>query len=159
VSLLVQPAPLLASAATALLLRSQCSPPPPPCAAAGAVQAVAARRCKIWHHGHKNFGTSPPRRASAAMAQVEFSFFRYERAFVAFLFFWVFWSFAPPLAPLPVADADGVLARFDDTTVVGGVPRPFFFGLATAPAHVEDEARAPAASRAVSRQRCRQCVL
>jgi hypothetical protein len=72
---------------------------------------------------------------------VEFSFFRYERAVVVFLCFWLFWSWAPPLAPLPVADADGVLARFEDSTEVGGVARPFFFGLATAPAHVEDQAR------------------
>jgi hypothetical protein len=110
--------------------------------------------------GHKRWlfaGTSRRAAPSRAMAQVEFSFFRYERAFVAFLFFWVFWSFAPPLAPLPVADVDGVLARFDDTTVVGGVPRPFFFGLATAPAHVEDQARTPASSRVAAYGRSNAC--
>ncbi len=79
---------------------------------------------------------------------VDFSFFSYERPVVAFLFFWLFWSYAPPLAPLPVADSAGVLARFDNATELGGVARPFFFGLATAAAHVEDQARRPAAPRA-----------
>ena len=74
---------------------------------------------------------------------VEFSFYRFERPLVAFCFFFLFWTYAPPPVPLLVPDEHGVLARFDDTTEVAGVARPFFFGLATAPAHVEDQARAP----------------
>ena len=76
---------------------------------------------------------------------VEFSFYRFERPLVAFCFFFLFWAYAPPPAPLLVPDEHGVLARFDGTTEVAGVARPFFFGLATAPAHVEDKARGPAA--------------
>ena len=80
---------------------------------------------------------------------VDFSFYRFERPFVVFCFFYLFWAYAPPPAPLPVADEHGVLARFEDTTEVAGVARPFFFGLATAPAHVEDKARTSAAPAAL----------
>jgi hypothetical protein len=76
---------------------------------------------------------------------VDFFFYRFERPLVAFCFFYLFWAFSPPPAPLPVADQHGVLARFEDSTQIGGVARPFFFGLATAPAHVEDKARWPVA--------------
>ncbi len=72
---------------------------------------------------------------------VEFSFYRFERAFVAFCVFWVFYSYAPGPVTRPTPDAAGVLASFTDTTPIAGVERPFFFGLATAAAHVEDEAR------------------
>jgi hypothetical protein len=75
------------------------------------------------------------------MATVEFSFFRFERTFVACLVFWLFYSYGPGPVLRPTADADGVLARFQDTTSIGGIERPFFFGLATAAAHVEDEVR------------------
>jgi len=72
---------------------------------------------------------------------LDFSFFRFERSFVVFLVFWVFYAYGPAAVTRPVANASGVLASFQDTTPIAGVERPFFFGLATAAAHVEDEAR------------------
>lgn len=68
---------------------------------------------------------------------VELRFYRLELVVVSFLVFWVFWSYGPasPARPTPV---DGVLARFDGSISIAGRPTPFFFGLATAPAHVED---------------------
>jgi hypothetical protein len=72
---------------------------------------------------------------------VEFSFFKFERTLVACLVAWLFIAYAPGPVLRPTADADGVLARFQDTVSIAGVERPFFFGLATAAAHVEDEAR------------------
>lgn len=70
---------------------------------------------------------------------VEFSFFRFERTLVGLLVFWLFYAYAPGPVLRPEPDASGVLARFQDKTVIAGIERPFFFGLATAAAHVEDE--------------------
>jgi len=97
----------------------------------------------------QQLSTSPnrgarPGRVPIAGSMVEFSFYRFERPLVAFCFFFLFWAYAPPPAPLLVPDEHGVLARFDGTVEVAGVARPFFFGLATAPAHVEDKACARA---------------
>ena len=71
---------------------------------------------------------------------VELRFYRLELLVVAFLVFWVFWSYGPNSPARPVA-VDGVLARFNGSISIAGRPTPFFFGLATAPAHVEDKAR------------------
>jgi hypothetical protein len=76
-----------------------------------------------------------------ARRQVEFSFFRFELSAVALMVLWLFYAYAPGPVLRPEADASGVLARFQDKVVIAGIERPFFFGLATAAAHVEDEVR------------------
>jgi hypothetical protein len=78
----------------------------------------------------------------------DFSFFRYEISVVCLLVVYVFYAYAPGPVLRPTADVDGVLASFTDSTVIAGVERPFFFGLATAAAHVEDQARARRGGRA-----------
>lgn len=51
---------------------------------------------------------------------------------------WTLWGYAPPGVERPAPDGDGFAARFAAPTRVKGADVPFFFGLATAPAHVED---------------------
>lgn len=70
---------------------------------------------------------------------MKLSFIRYEKSAVAALVLWLLWFFGPPPVTRPVASPDGVLASFLHNTRIRGRDVPFFFGLATAPAHVEDD--------------------
>ena len=72
---------------------------------------------------------------------VSFSFFTGERTFAAFLVFLAIYLYGPGPVPELYPDQAGVLVNFSAPVTIAGITRPFFFGLATAPAHVEDEAR------------------
>lgn len=74
-----------------------------------------------------------------ATRKAEYSFYSYERTAAFLVFLYALYIYGPPHAPPVIADAQGVLANFTDGVEIAGVKQPFFFGLATAAAHVEDK--------------------
>lgn len=73
---------------------------------------------------------------------VEWSFYSYERTIVFLLFCYALYAYGPNRVPKLLQNERGVLVNFTEPEVkIGGIPQPFFFGLATAPAHVEDQVR------------------
>ena len=78
---------------------------------------------------------------------VDFSFFSYERSFIFGLFLFALFLYGPSPVPELYPNPQGVLVNFSDPVEIAGISQPFFFGLATASAHVEDQAGYPAATR------------
>ena len=70
---------------------------------------------------------------------VDFSFFTGERTFAIGLFLLALYLYGPSPVPEVYPDAHGALVNFSVPVAIAGSVVPFFFGLATAPAHVEDE--------------------
>lgn len=79
-----------------------------------------------------------------ARGTVEWSFYSWERPFVFLAFCYALYAYGPSNVPPLWQNEHGVLANFTEPDVkIAGVAHPFFFGLATAPAHVEDQVRWP----------------
>lgn len=117
-------------------------PPVPACCCAGVLAATAARnRFQLWGPVYAVRRTHTRGAPTMTRGRAEYSFYSYERTAVVLAVCYALYIYGPPPVPRLDPAVKGVVANFSDGVAINGVKQPFFFGLATAAAHVEDQAR------------------
>lgn len=102
------------------------------------------REKRIGGRGCAQPRISPPPVSVMARGVVEWSFYSWERTLAFLAFIYALYAYGPPNVPPLWQNERGVLVNFSEPDVkIAGIAYPFLFGLATAPAHVEDQARKP----------------